>query len=122
MRKAVTKTLIFAMAIAMLAGCGRRENSNQESKSSDTSSTKTSENVNEVKFNLIGEIADTEGKLSRWENILQWENGEQIALADYQGNEIGVKLTEKSAKIDALDESNVLGEGISSVSKESGIN
>lgn len=48
MRKAVTKTLIFAMAIAMLAGCGRRENSNQESKSSDTSSTKTSENVNEV--------------------------------------------------------------------------
>jgi len=122
MRKAVTKTLIFAMAIAMLAGCGRRENSNQESKSSDTSSTKTSENVNEVKFNLIGEIADTEGKLSRRENILQWENGEQIALADYQGNEIGVKLTEKSAKIDAVDESNVLGEGISSVSKESGIN
>lgn len=78
MRKAVTKTLIFAMAIAMLAGCGRRENSNQESKSSDTSSTKTSENVNEVKFNLIGEIADTEGKLSRWENILQWEMGNKL--------------------------------------------
>ena len=124
MRKAVTKTVIFAMTIAMLTGCGQRENSNRESKS-DTSSTKTSENVQEVNFNLVGEIADAEGKLSGAGEILKWENGEQITLSDYQGNEIDVKFTknEESAMLDLVDDStSVLGESILSVRKERGIN
>ena len=124
MRKAVTKTVIFAMTIAMLTGCGQRENSNRESKS-DTSSTKTSENVQEVNFNLVGEIADAEGKLSGAGEILKWENGEQITLSDYQGNEIDVKFTknEESAMLDSVDDStSVLGESILSVRKERGIN
>ena len=124
MRKAVTKTVIFAMTIAMLTGCGQRENSNRESKS-DTSSTKTSENVQEVNFNLVGEIADAEGKLSGAGEILKWENGEQITLSDYQGNEIDVKFTknEESAMLDLVDDStSVLVESILSVRKERGIN